>query len=486
MEDELINKSHLVIYPIPDGAVLRNDYTVFVRPYGEIKWSVLSCYEVKVDMHDVRKASMAYCDFEGQVEVKIQYNNYMHIYQVDVRPLAQKISVNFSEKELYFVLDHPANLSIEINRDRFHNIHLFMGEIQKNIPDNQNDMVKYLHGNLKKTSIHRVEEIICELEKMPKGRTLYFGPGIHYLEECVMKIPSDTNIYIAGGAIIVGTFVCKNVENIKIYGRGVLYLTYFERFSGLNGVRLSHAKNVTIESIHFINPPHYTVYIGGSDGILIKDIKSFSCEGWSDGIDMMSSKNVTVDGVFLRTSDDCIAIYGRRWDYNGNTANIHIQNSILWADVAHPTNIGCHGDYYNDGNIIENIIIRNLDILEHHEPQRSCLGCMAINVGDKNTVRNVHYENIRVEPFEHGKLLDIQIIQGIYNPVSGKLIEGIYFKDIFYDGNGEVSAVINGLDNDKKVENVIFDNLVIRGEHIMAAEEGNIIVGEFAHNVVFK
>jgi hypothetical protein len=415
MESSVNQKNHLVIYPTPEGAVLINEYAVFVRHFGEDSWNVLSCYEVKVDMHDVRKASMAYFDFEGQVEVKIQYkpyNNFAHIYQVDVRPLEQKIKVDFSEKEIYFVLDHPANLSIEINGDRFHNLHLFAGKIQNEIPDIQSETVKYLQGNLKKPSIHRIEEIGYELEKMPKGRTLYFGPGIHYLEECAMRIPSDTNIYIAGGAIIVGTFICKHIENVRIFGRGVLYLANFERFSGLNGVRISHSKNITIEGIHFINPPHYTVYIGGSDEILIQDIKTFSCEGWSDGIDMMSSRNVTIDGAFIRTSDDCIAIYGRRWDYNGNTDHIFVRNSVLWADVAHPINIGCHGDYYNDGNIIEQIVCENLDILEHHELQKDCLGCMAIGAGDKNTVRNVLFENIRIEQFEHGKLLNIQIIQG--------------------------------------------------------------------------
>jgi hypothetical protein len=479
-------KSKLVIFPTPGDAVLRNDYKVFVRGFGEETWNELACYEVKVDMHDVRKASMAYFDFEGQVEVKIQYNNYMHIYQVDVRPLAQKIKVDFSEKEIYFTLEHQANLSIEINRDRFHNLHLFAGNIQNYIPDVDCKMVKYLPGNLDKALIHRTEEIGYELEKMPKGRTLYFGPGIHYLEECVMRIPSDTNVYIAGGAIIVGTFVCSKVENIKIFGRGVLYLARFERFSGLNAIRLSHAKNIEIEGIHFINPPHYSVYIGGSDNVQIKDIKSFSCEGWSDGIDMMSSKNVIVDGVFLRTSDDCIAIYGRRWDYNGNTVNVLIQNSVLWADVAHPTNIGCHGDYHNDGNVIEKICFRNLDILEHHEPQSSCLGCMNINVGDKNIVRDVLYENIRVEKFEHGKLLDLQIICGGYNLVPGKIIEDIHFKDIFYDGVGEVTAVINGVDEERKVQNITFDNLVIRGKRILTAEQGNIQIGEFAENIIFK
>lgn len=479
-------KNRLVMYPTPDGAITKNDYRVFVRTVGENVWSDLSCYVVKVDMHDVREASMAYFDFEGKVEIKIEYAK-MHVYQVDIRPLSQNINAEFSEKEIYFTLDRPANLSVEINGDRFHNLHLFAGKIQKEVPDINSDRVKYLSGNLKRPSIHRTEELVYVLNDMPKGRTLYFGPGIHYLEECVMRIPSDTNVYIAGGAIIVGTFVCSKVENISIFGRGMLYLAKFERFSGLNAIRLSHAKNISVEGIHIINPPHYTVYIGGSDKVLIKDIKSFSSEGWSDGIDMMSSKSVTVDGAFLRTSDDCIAIYGRRWDYNGNTENILIQNSVLWADVAHPTMIGTHGDYYNDGNILENITFRNIDILEHHEPQNNYLGCMTINAGDKNTVRNVTYEDIRIEHIEHGKLLDIQVkFNKDYNPAPGYRIENIYFKDISYNGEGEVASMITGYDEERNVTNITFENLVVRDKHVLSANEGNINIGEYVENINFK
>lgn len=486
MGQRVIESGKLVVFPMPEGAVLRKDYKIFLRASVEEIWSELPCYEVKVDMHDVREASMAYFDFEGKVEIKIQYAK-MDIYKVDIRPLHQKISVVYEEREIRFVLDHAVNLSIEINGDRFHNLHLFAGKIQEQVPNINSDMLKFLPGNLTRPTIHRIEEIGYELQKMPKGRTLYFEPGIHYLEECVMRIPSDTNIYIAGGAIIVGTFVCSNVENINIFGRGILYLAKFERFSGLNAIRVSHSRNITVEGICFINPPHYSVYIGGSDKVLVKDVKTFSCEGWSDGINIMSSKNVTVDGCFIRTSDDCIAIYGRRWDYNGNTENILVQNSVLWADVAHPTNIGGHGDYYNDGNIIENVVFENIDILEHHEPQSNYLGCISISAGDKNTVRNVKYRNIRIEQFENGKLFDIRILMNEkYNPAAGKKIENIHLKDIFYNGTGEHPSWIIGYDAERTVDNITLENIRINGRHVLGAESGNINIGDFTSNIVFK
>ena len=115
----------------------------------------------------------------------------------------------------------------------------------------------------------------------------------------------------------------------------------FHRYSRFS--RCSHCifqEYITVEGIMLLDPPHYSIYIGESEHIRICNFKSFSTRGWSDGIDMMASSHIEIDDVFLRTSDDCIAIYGTRWDYTGDARHISVRNSVLWADVAHPLNIG--------------------------------------------------------------------------------------------------------------------------------------------------
>ena len=70
--------------------------------------------------------------------------------------------------------------------------------------------------------------------------------------------------------------------------------------------------------------------------------------------------------------------------------NITVQNSILWADIAHPINVGGHGDPESlIGETIENLIFRNIDILEHDEDDVPYQGCMAIDAGDRNRVKNI-------------------------------------------------------------------------------------------------
>lgn len=55
--------NRVVSYKVHKEAVLQKDFKVKVRALGEENWTELSTYRVKVDMHDVQNASMAYFDF---------------------------------------------------------------------------------------------------------------------------------------------------------------------------------------------------------------------------------------------------------------------------------------------------------------------------------------------------------------------------------------------------------------------------------------
>ena len=76
--------SRLILYPAPEGAVGNSDYTVRVRQ-GQGEWRQLFSYNVKVDMHDVRNASMVYFDCAGAVEIEVTKNEG-EIHDVAIRP----------------------------------------------------------------------------------------------------------------------------------------------------------------------------------------------------------------------------------------------------------------------------------------------------------------------------------------------------------------------------------------------------------------
>ena len=238
----------------------------------------------------------------------------------------------------------------------------------------------------------------------------------------------------------------------------------------------------------FINPPHYTVSLGDCAQVTVRGVKSFSCEGWSDGIDMMSCRDVTLEQCFLRTSDDCVAVYGSRWDNFGDSRNILVRDMALWADVAHPLMIGTHGDHAHDGDIIEHITFENIDILEHHEFQAGYLGAMAINAGDKNLVRDVVCRNIRIEPFEHGKVLDFQVRWNKdYNPAPGRGIEHILLEDIdIISGDGEEPSVIAGYSEEFVVRDVVIRRMYRDGKPVCDLAQANIQTGAFAKDILLE
>lgn len=450
----------LQVLPVP-GAVRRdNRFTLTVRSPGTEAWHDVPLYAVKVDMHDVRQAAAAIFDFTGSVEVCIR-PHVPYVYSAVVRPLSKGIAVDCDGREIRFVLTEPADLMIEVNGERFHCLHLFAGTP---LPAPAGNVLR-LEGAHSGSRTVETRRLLPRLAAMPKGRTLVLGPGFHVIDEYLFPVASDTNIHLEAGAVVLGGFVLQSAENVRITGHGVILQEGIHRYSGINGVRVSHSRNVHIEGVTFINPAHYTVYLGGSENVTVRGIRAFSCEGWGDGIDMMSCRHVHVDGCFMRNSDDCIAIYGRRWEYNSDVHDILVENCALWADVAHPVNIGGHGDYEHDGNTIGPITIRNIDILEHHEPQPGYLGCLSINAGDKNSVQDVLFEDIRVEHIEHGKLLDVQVVHNAkYNPVSGNLIRNVTFRNIRCSCVPPVASVIAGYSPEHRVTGVLLENVTVCGK----------------------
>ncbi|GHV01566.1 hypothetical protein FACS189485_00170 [Spirochaetia bacterium] len=447
--------NQLTLYPIPDSIRYthhNNDFSVCVRLSGG-DWQDLYEYTVTVDMDKRQNASMVMFDFSGEVEIRIKLN-YGILNSVKIRPLAKGITPVVKGNYISFFLTMPAKLSVEVNGDRQHNLHIFANPPETEKPNSGDPDV------------------------------IYFGEGIHTPEnkENVFNIPSNKTVYLAPGAVVRGKFVCNNAEHVRFIGRGILDHPQ-------EGFLLEYSKNIQIEGITVINPHHYTICGGQTDGIHIRNLKSFSCEGWSDGLDFMSCSNVDIQDIFMRNSDDCIAIYGHRWNYYGDAKNYTIRDAILWADIAHPINIGTHGNTEIEGNVIENLRFSDIDILEHDEDDRNYQGCIAFSAGDHNLVKNAVFENIRIENITEGQLVNLRVLfNEKYCSGPGRGIENVTFRNICYDYTGwpENPSVIEGYDEQRCVTGVTFENILINGKRINTFEEGNIRIGKYTWNIILK
>lgn len=442
----------LITYDVPDEmryTAHNDDFTVRVRVPGGA-WKDVYEYAVNVNMDQVTPASVVSFDFTGKVEVWVTCNNGL-IHTARLRPLSYGLTPQVVGNSLRFSLDRPRKLSLEINGDKHRNLHLFANALRHDKPDPTDPAV------------------------------IYFGPGVHTPGDQpgdVFHIPSNKTVYLDGGAVLKGKLMIDGAHDVAILGNGIVYQP--ER-----GVEIRHSQRITIDGPLFINPDHYTVYGGGSSQLILRNIKSFACKPWTDGIDLMACSDVLVEDVFLRTSDDCIALYGHRWDFYGNTRSIQVLNSTLWADVAHPTNIGVHGNAAIGGDTIEQVVFSNIDILEHDEDTRIAQGCLSIAAGDNNLVRHITYENIRIDDFEEGMLFNFQVmLSKKYGLAPGRGISNVLIKNVTYNGLTANPSEIKGYAEDRIVKGVRIEGLTINGKKISDLSALPVNVGPFVDGVV--
>lgn len=446
-------------YPAPAAAVQNTDFSVKVRISGQ-PWRDLPEYLVKVDQikgidHQEENASMSYFDFSGEVEVAVTFNKGP-INMSQIRPLSYNIQHKVAGRTITFKLNKPANISVEVNGDIFHNLHLFANPVETYVPDKADSNV------------------------------IYYGPGIHELPGKRLKVPSGKTVYVAGGAILMGQILVENAENVKILGRGMI------DHSIKGAIRIARSKNVEVNGL-FVTQ----CMTGGSENVTIRNVKCMSYYKWGDGMNVISSKNVLIDGVFNRNSDDCTTVYGTRSGFVGGCKNVTMQNSTLWADVAHPILVGTHGSTPNP-EMLEDLSYINIDILDHKEQQVDYQGCMSLNAGDSNLIRNVRFEDIRVEDFRYGQLLNIRVFYNAkYCTSPGRGVENVLFKNISYNGKNAKPSIIAGYDDQRKVKNLVFENFKINGMLITddmpnkpawfkTSDMSNMYVGDHVEGIVFR
>jgi hypothetical protein len=462
-------------YPAPSGAPLKHDYDVFVQPRGSKEWTKIDTYMAKVNApvgegkHRQSEISYAQFDFTGDVFVRVVCKNRKY-KSVRIRPDYRGVIARTpNDSTTEFLLFQPENLSVEFDGDVTDNLLLF-------------------------TAKPPVSKEEAEKEAKAQGRTFICIPAGYYSDDnnsqlsiINYQLKSNTTVYLAPGTYFTGTFAIEDAENVSILGRGIA-----RPENGYEGCHVHRSKNVLIEGL-VVN----TCPVGGSDGVTLRNVKSISHPGWGDGLNVFASQNVLYDRVFCRNSDDCTTAYATRKGFSGNCRNVTMRNATLWADVAHPIFIGIHGNAER-GDTIENLRYENIDILCQSEPQVDYQGCMAINCGDNNLVRNVTFDNIRVEQIHQGSLIQVKVgYNQKYCAAPGRAVENVTFRNIRYKGELPYLSVINGYDEHRKVKGITFEGLKINGRLLHDKMEGKpawystadyipMYVGNHVEGVVFS
>jgi hypothetical protein len=457
-------------YPAPEGAPLKNDYEVFIRPRSSEEWTRVDTYMAKVtasvgdNRHSVSEISYCMFDFTGDVFVRV-VSKHKKFKSARIRPDYRGTIANIqNDSTVQFLLFQPENVSVELDGDITDNLLVF-------------------------TSKPTISKEEAEKQAKTQGREFrYFGPG-YYNQEDTIYVGSNTTVFLDGGAYLTATLAVNDAHDVSILGRGIARPP-----RGYEGAHVYRSKNVLIDGL-VVN----TCPIGESQNVTLHDVRSISHPSWGDGLNVFGgSSDILFDRVFCRNSDDCTTAYATRKGFSGSTRNITMRNATLWADLAHPIFIGIHGNAER-GDTIENLRYENIDILGQAEPQVDYQGCLAINCGDNNLVRNVTFDNIRIEQIEQGSMAQVKVgFNQKYCAAPGRGVEDVTFRNIRYYGELPHSlSIINGYDDERPVRNVFFEGVKVNGRLLHDKMAGKpswyatadyvpMYVGNHVKNVVFS
>lgn len=455
-------------YAAPQGAPLKHDYDVYIQPRGSKEWTRIDTYMARVNApvsspdgqtvkvgtgHKVTEISYAFFDFEGAVSVKVVTLN-KKFQTARIRPDYRGVIANVqNDSTLLFYLFQPENVSVEFDGSITDNLLLFtsrppvsVDQARREARAQGRDFVYFAPGYYQASQFTPQE-----------------GPSLPVLADTIF-VPSNTTVYLAGGSYFDGTFAVNDAQNVSILGRGIA-----RPGRGYEGAHVYRSRNVLLDGL-IVN----TCPIGGSNGVEVHDLKSISHPGWGDGLNVFASQNIHYNRVFCRNSDDCTTAYCTRKGFHGNCLNVTMENSTLWADVAHPIFVGLHGNavesdhlasHPEQGDTCAHLLYKNIDILCQSEAQLDYQGCLAVNAGDNNLVQDITFENIRIENILCGSIVNMRIFYNDkYCKAPGRAIRDVSFNLIRYTGPQPEMSILMGYDATRPITGVHFRDFRVNGQ----------------------
>ncbi|MDR1866594.1 MAG: right-handed parallel beta-helix repeat-containing protein [Bacteroidales bacterium] len=425
-----------ILYPYPDDAPASDRYAVTLNSLPCYVYPVPETTKRQDGVKDFYYPHVANFDIEGEVRVAITPS--VAVTSVKIRPESAAIAHVVTDNRIEFTLARPQFLSIEINGDIERPLLLFANAPETDIPDRNDPGVIWFEGG----KIHT--------------RTL-------------LSVGSGKTVYLAPGAIVRSAFrVAAGSSNVRIAGRGILT---GELLSGEQHrmIEVNNATDVLVEGITVTDCKHWTIALMGCSGVTVRGVKIVSNTGWDDGVDVVSSRNVTVDGCFIHTKDDCVAIKAgvKYFGYqtHASVENVTVKNCVIWN--------GKHGNgleigFETSADTIRNIVFENIDLIHVENPTQMNEGVFTIHNGDRAVVTNILYRNIRVEDFRR-YLIGFWVLESQYSqdPVRGK-ISGVRMENISVTSSREgdrISSLI-GYSAASNISNVHISNFTINGERI--------------------
>jgi hypothetical protein len=304
------------------------------------------------------------------------------IAKVEFRPSTNVKSYSISGGKLMVNMESDKIVTAIINDDIKQPLFLFCDPKETNVPDTTATDVFIVKGTTRETPLR--------INQIPAGKKkIYFGPGIHYAYNTADPISSNgggivltTNtgsrlnnnainqVYIAGGAFVVGAIRAPKVSNLTVNGRGILAgqvegIPYCEQGNDYLSDRIYNSaivmadynsktnRNQLVDGITVMLPLKYCIQVGAY--ATVRNTKSFAFHQTTDGVG--AEANAKIYNNFFKVNDDVVKVYND---------NMDIRNTHIW----HQNNGACFQLGWNESqgknSVIKHTFLIRDDAAESH------------------------------------------------------------------------------------------------------------------------
>lgn len=405
--------------------------------------------------------SFAYIPWIGQnIQVEIEFQGPFR--SVEILPKEEVQSLRFENNIARFKVEHPCNLFIEANGSARTPLALCIFTPEE-IPDKNDANVLWFQPGIHELDFIELEDNqVLYLEEGAILRATNPKDGDPYLEDCDW----------AGKRNFLDFIFANGKRNIKVYGNGIIDTTGLDWHARRTMV-FSDCYNISISGVILVGASHWTLPCFGCENVTIQNVTILGYRENSDGINLVDSKNVTVNGCFIRTGDDAICVKSMGRNLRKGSENIHVSHCLIWNDKVRA--LGIAGETRFD---IHNIIFEHCYIAGSIADWTREVGALCIVISDSATMQDITFRNIQIR-YESNYVINCMIMQDFWSTdKEAGHIKDINFENITIPADGMI--YLEGYDENHRIENIIFDKIRLLDEEENIAINQYITCNEFA------
>lgn len=436
-----VSKPQLTIYKWPPETALSPHFSVAIN--GQV-----------VPVCATGVAAFFVVAFEGAVEFEVTVE--APIQKLHLRPLSRGIVPEIEAKTVRFRLERPGHFSLEI--DGLMPLFLFCNAPESARPDAGDKRVHFFEA----------------------GQTHEIG---------TLEMQSGETVYIEGGAVVRGAIRAADADHITISGHGILDGSFYQKeVDARRSIQWEKCSDVLLQDIVMIHPSMWMVTAALCDRVHICNLKQIGQVVSSDGIDVVGSQNVLIEGCFLRNNDDCIAVkstnhsarrHSKYTDWRRDVRHVEVRSCVLLnARAGNVMEIG----FELQADSISDICFRDIDVIAAHGEG----GVFTIHNGDHAAVSNILWQDIRVEHF-YDKLVDFRILDSRWSgddergQIRDVRLQNIRVAADIYNS----PSLIGGYDANHTIENIEFEDFFLGDKAVTCADDLHLFQ-KHAGNIGFK